>query len=62
MVAGSNPVPRSNVFEELGKQSREIFWMLGGGNSTVEPHSSKVMVAARLQQAGFKSRPPLQSF
>ena len=57
-VTGSIPVPGSRIWMRQGE--KRIWEQLGGGNSTVESHSSKVMVAARLRQAGFKSRPRLE--
>src|SRR6201993_2796793 len=48
-VTGSIPVPGSRKwvgFPQGGTENRvQIFVQVGGGNSTVESHSSKVMVA-----------------
>ena len=42
-VTGSIPVPGSRIWRNAGGQ--KDLERLGGGNSTVESHSSKVMVA-----------------
>ena len=53
-VTGSIPVPGSRIWMAVGGEkvwgaavsTKEKIWeSLGGGNSTVESHSSKVMVA-----------------
>ena len=48
-VTGSIPVPGSRnglgFRREAQKKKEQVFVQLGGGNSTVESHSSKVMVA-----------------
>src|SRR5882724_12583408 len=57
-VTGSIPVPGSRFSgsEWRGGSRKEFLEDTGGGNSTVESHSSKVMVA------GSKSLPPLKKF